>query len=130
MLGRFIQSIILYGAPIRSVVAQLQKNSNMLETVQRKTFLRMDSAYRKTTTKTLQVIARVVPIYLRILAKTENFGADKEFLDKAEERARDRSIERWQQWWDDTRDVASWTNDMKPVIGSCTDCEHKEHGIT
>ncbi|KAG5890455.1 hypothetical protein JTB14_031267 [Gonioctena quinquepunctata] len=67
---------------------------NMLEAVQKKTLLRIASAYR-TSAKALQVIGGAVPIDLQLIERIETFGADKEILEEVKKRARDRSIERW-----------------------------------
>lgn len=66
LIGSVINSTILYGAPVSKELIEKKKYKQLIEGVQRKIALRISIAYRRVSTKAIQVVAGFIPIHLLI----------------------------------------------------------------
>ncbi|KAG5895251.1 hypothetical protein JTB14_036406 [Gonioctena quinquepunctata] len=100
------QSIILYGGTVWEEDVRIAKYRKMVEVTQRETLLRVLSAYKTTSTKALQVIAREPPMEILIEESADYFNSSREEQGESKADIKARSIMKWQQKWENTRDVA------------------------
>lgn len=122
VLTSVVHSIILYGAPIWLECLNVKKNLKKIIRSQRKIALRVISAYRTVSTEAALVLAGIIPIDL--LAEERDIvyretGSKKE----AKIRARERSLQKWQNRWDTTNN-ASWTRSLIKQIKPWLDRKH------
>lgn len=125
VLAGVAKSIMMYGAPIWGAAMKVAKNRALLESIQRKSLLRITSAYRTASTKALQIIAGVLPIDLEIEELGEMYGAGRRDENENRSQIRARTISKWQQRWTETLDVAQWTKQLIPHIERWWNCKHK-----
>nr|CAI5850898.1 unnamed protein product [Callosobruchus analis] len=125
MLNTVVQSTLLYGAPVWYRALKREKHRQTLDRAQRKTLLRVASAYRTFSNRALQVITATPPLHLLAEERRHLYTAKQ---DTSESRAsiRDRTMEKWQRLWDDTTDVAQWTKRLIPSIKEWVDCKHRK----
>lgn len=126
VLAGVAKSIIMYGAPIWGQVVNVKRNRDLLESTQRKSLLRITSAYKTASTRALQVIAGVLPIDLEIEEAVELFQISRGEQGDTQDSIRARSINKWQQRWTGTRDVAQWTKELIPELSGWLKCSHKQ----
>nr|CAI5864374.1 unnamed protein product [Callosobruchus analis] len=117
-----VHSIILYGAPIWSNAAQKIRNKTALIRLQRKAILRVASAYRTVSTKALQVVAAIPPIDLLITERAELYKLGRTISATDRNEARERTLGKWQNIWDETLDVGQWTKRLIPNIRVWLSC--------
>nr|CAH7735983.1 unnamed protein product [Callosobruchus chinensis] len=105
-------------------ICLLNTSAKLLDRVQRKTLLRVASAYRTISTRALHVIIGTPPLHL--LAE-ERWQTHITVGELAERRAhiRNSTLGKWQQLWDETSDVAQWTKRLIPSIREWVDCRHR-----
>nr|CAH7763873.1 unnamed protein product [Callosobruchus chinensis] len=109
---------LLYGI-VQSTIAQLDK-------AERKPLLRVASAYRTVSNRTLQVVAGIAPIWL--LAKERCRLHKENGIPSSAKRNAERliTLREWQDLWDETTQVAQWTKRVIPDIHSWVNCVHRQ----
>nr|CAI5852382.1 unnamed protein product [Callosobruchus analis] len=110
-----VHSIILYGAPIWSNAAQKIRNKTALIRLQRKAILRVASAYRTVSTKALQVVAAIPPIDLLITERAELYKLGRTISATDRNEARERTLGKWQNIWDETLDIITPENMLETM---------------
>nr|CAI5853258.1 unnamed protein product [Callosobruchus analis] len=124
ILNGVIQSVVLYGAPAWHRVASRKKYQKALDSLQRKSLLRVASAYRTVSTRALQVITGTPPLYLSVMERKEIYSSQGA-LEKKRQNARNKIIEKWQQLWSGTTEVAEWTRRLIPSVKEWVECSHR-----
>lgn len=118
MLLAVVNSIVLYGSVIWQRAMKKQIYRNILTGVQRKTAIRIASAYRTTSTKALLVIARIPPVDL--------LAEEKAMLDQGYDNKEANRIilDQWQQRWEEDAGKANWTKRLVPDIRPWVNRKH------
>nr|CAH7729394.1 unnamed protein product [Callosobruchus chinensis] len=124
ILNGVIQSVVLYGAPAWHRAASRKRYQKALDSLQRKSLLRVASAYRTVSTKALQVITGIPPLYLSVMERKEIYSSQGA-LEKRRQNARNKTIEKWQQLWSGTTEVAEWTRRLIPSVKEWVECSHR-----
>lgn len=88
-----VQSILFYGTPIWGGALRMKKYCDMLINAQRKSLLRIASAYGTTFAAALQVITDVVPTDPLVEEKTTIYETESQ-VDR--DSIRRETIEKWQ----------------------------------
>lgn len=118
-----VQSTLLYGAPVWHSILNVRKYQNVLTRVERKSLLRVASAYRTVSNKALQVITGMIPIHLLANERHRIYERGGNELVRTEER--ETTLTMWQEEWDMTLDVAQWTKKLIPNIREWKECAHR-----
>lgn len=125
VLAGVAKSIIMYGAPIWGKALSSKKNRDLVESIQRKSLLRVTSAYRTTSIKALQVIAGVLPIDIQVEEAMELYQASRQADQRDTSTIRARSVTKWQARWTETAEVAQWTKQLINNIEPWLNCAHR-----
>lgn len=125
ILSSVVNSILLYGAPAWRDWAQRGRYRKILESTQRKTAIRIASAYRTVSTKAIQVIAGTIPIHLLVAERTYDKAANKR---EQKARARQNTMTRWQEEWTNETTTAQWTKKLIPEVTPWVNRKHGEVG--
>ena len=72
----------------------------------------MCAAYRTVSTEAVGVIADIAPIDLQMEERAATYKKDKK------EKARNATLENWQERWDTLTDVAQWTKRLIPDVAT------------
>nr|XP_023027791.1 uncharacterized protein LOC111515824 [Leptinotarsa decemlineata] len=117
VLGGVVQFILLYGAPIWYLAMRMEKYRQILTKTQRKSLVRIISAYRTVSAEAAQVVARMIPIDL--LAAERKYTHERsgdEALAARRRRAREITMDKWQERWDNIQEKAQWTKKLVPSV--------------
>jgi len=112
LLGNVVHSLLLFGAPIWANHMSPTGMSKMAS-VQRKTALRVSSAYCTVSADAALVVASMPPI--DVLAKERLFMHSNKNVPDARSKARDETIRLWQTRWDNSS-KGRWTHRLIPSI--------------
>ncbi|KAJ8911231.1 hypothetical protein NQ315_014943 [Exocentrus adspersus] len=118
MLYNVVQSILVYGAPIWHGGTEQQRNRKML--------IRVASAYRTVSTRALQVITGIIPIELIIEERQILYHREDGSTEAAKREERENTIQKWQDIWNQTEDVAQWTKQLIPQVDDWLKCRHRK----
>lgn len=119
------QSVLLYGAPIWSEMAErIKLYQNLLIKTQRKALLRVASAYKSVSAEALQVITRTVPIDLLAKERRILHTSGQGHIPEHRRRVRKDIIVEWQGRWDALTTKAKWTKKLLPKIEPWINCDH------
>lgn len=119
VLSAVTHSILLYGAPIWCEAMKVATYRNILLGVQRRTALRVISAYRTAPLNAVLVLAGSMPIDLQASLRQRTYrGEDKAVVN-------DDLRRKWQDRWD-ADDKGRWTHTLIPVISEWIDRGHGE----
>lgn len=124
VLSGVMHSILLYGAPVWHEIMNTKRYKERMERVQRKMLLRVASSYRTTSTKALQVITGIAPIELQVQERRYIYRAQGDKTE-AKKAARLRTLERWQEMWDNNFTKGQWTKRLIPNIITWIECGHR-----
>jgi Reverse transcriptase (RNA-dependent DNA polymerase). len=124
MLG-MVHSIITYAAPVWHQALGMQKYRSMVISSQRRMLLRVVSAYRTVSGVALQVIAGVPPIDLTIEERKRLYDREDGNSAHAHKEELDRTLETWQERWNEEIRVAQWTKKLIPNIRVWLECNHR-----
>lgn len=125
MLYNVVQSILLYGAPIWCDCIKIRKYRQMIIKTQRKMLIRVTSAYRTVSAKAVQVVAGIIPIDLLVEERQVLYHRREENIQQIKVVERTRTIEKWQELWNDTADVAQWTKQLIQNLSEWVKCTHR-----
>ncbi|KAJ8929643.1 hypothetical protein NQ314_017650 [Rhamnusium bicolor] len=92
VLNGVIQSIVLYGAPVWKRALQRKRYRNMVDGVQRKSLLRVASAYRTVSAAVVQVVTATPPLSLLAEERKHLYETGNGHRPKIREVARERTI--------------------------------------
>ncbi|KAG5878677.1 hypothetical protein JTB14_037221 [Gonioctena quinquepunctata] len=106
MLYSVVQSILLYGAPIWYEYMRFKKHRELLTRVQRRMLLRVISAYRTASAKAVQVVSGIIPIDLLAEERWRLYKRMEGNNSQAKREERTTTLNKWQEIWDHTEDVA------------------------
>nr|CAI5832218.1 unnamed protein product [Callosobruchus analis] len=120
LLCAVAQSVVLYGAPVWEKATTRKRHQQTLDTLQRKALLRVASAYRTVSTRALQVITAIPPLYLLAEERTRIHRGKEDSSS-----ARLATLNKWQQIWASTSEVAQWTKRLIPSIREWRECKHR-----
>lgn len=114
LLNEIVTSTLLYGAPIWANALGVERNRIKMARVQRRSAIRIISAYRTVSEDASLVLARTPPIDLLALERKNVYlGEDKKL-------AAERTAEAWQSRWEASK-KGRWTHrlisDLKPWCG-------------
>lgn len=115
-----VNSVLLYAAPIWREEMAVKSNLDILTRSQRRTAIRICSAYRTISLEAVQVIAGCIPIDLLV---EERCRAYHEKIGQAENRK--LSIAEWENRWSRQDGRAAWT---KTVIRNIRAWTERKHG--
>lgn len=115
---------IFYAAPVWRQILQQDKYKNALISLQRKTLLRVCSAYRTVSADAVQAISGFPPIDIMIgeVCFLYTIGGR---LAGNRRMARRRSIDKWQKRWSQGWQTAAWTRRLIPSIEAWVNCRHR-----
>ncbi|XP_027850505.1 uncharacterized protein LOC114129856 [Aphis gossypii] len=123
LLGNVVHSLLLFGAPIWADRMSAKGTAEMAK-VQRKTVLRVASAYcTVVSTNAALVVASMPPIDL--LAKERLFIYSNKVDPEARGKARDGTLESWQTWWNKPG-PGRWTYHLIPSIAQWLNRKHDD----
>lgn len=125
MLYNVIQSGLTYGAPIWSDTAMKRIYKKKLTSIQRRTLLRVASAYRTVSARAIQVVTGTVPIELLIEERKNLYYRGKGGGNSVKREERQRTIVKWQEAWGQTCNEAQWTKLLVPRIDEWVSCNHR-----
>lgn len=123
LLSGVVQSVLLYGAPVWYAVLEKKVYLNIVERLQRRIMLRVASAFRTVSTMALQVITATIPLELHVKERTymyENGG----LLARAS--AREETLRKWQEKWDENDSKGQWTKKLIPDIEPWIGCKFRK----
>lgn len=124
LLSGVVHSVLLYAAPVWRDEIKKANQLRKMVAIQRKSLLRVASAYRTVSAEAVQVVAGFPPIDLMV--------AERCFLYKVGGRlagnrrmARERTLKKWQERWERTEGKAQWTKKLIHEISPWIKCKHK-----
>ena len=120
ILANVVNSLVLYGADIWKRAMAKITYKNCMISLQRKTAIRIVSAYRTTPTKALLVIARTPPIYLMV----EERRAVSEGQNRKS--AYENTLQLWQEEWKKDTGKGKWTQRLIPSLEPWITRKHGE----
>ena len=135
-LHSVVHSKILYGAEIWAEAIDKVGAKRRLAAVQRRSALRVTSAYRTVSEEAALVLASTPPIDLLIRKKQEIYRELLQFRDApgreqdcliVRERASKRLMERWQNQWN-TSTKGRWAHEVIPNIAAWYNRDHGQIG--
>lgn len=126
VLNGVTQSVLLYGAPVWYTAMRIKKYAEMLERTQRKMLLRIASAYRTTSTISLQVITGIAPIELQVEERRFIHEQREGHLPEIWEAAKRIKREMWQRKWNENVNKAQWTKKLIPQLDPWLNCNHRD----
>lgn len=113
-----VHSVLLYGAPIWAQAMQIERARLSLARVQRRSALRVASAYRTVSEDAVLVLCGTPPLDLLALERQEMYnGRDKET-------ARVDTMSKWQRRWDEST-KGRWTHRL---VGDLSTWVGRKHG--
>lgn len=124
VLSGVVHSILLYGAPVWYAAMNTSKHRDKLTKAQRKILLRVARSYRTASTKALQVITGIIPIDLQAVERGNIYEAEGAKIE-IKKKERQRTLDLWQQRWDDEHEKAQWTKRLIPRIQPWLECKHR-----
>lgn len=127
LLARVITSSMLYGAQIWADALQLQENRRKMQSVQRRTAMRVASAFRTVSGDAANVIAGMIPADIAAGEAKRLFTAKQIEATTQEDKRRERavSMQAWQESWDSSQ-KGRWTHRLIPKIEKWTNRKHGE----
>lgn len=126
LLYGVVQSTIVYGAPIWYKPIKIQRYQDMITKVQRRTLIRVCSAYRTVSAAAVQVIAGTLPIEIIINEQRELFESGRGHTAEKKIEVRESSIAKWQTKWENNEITAQWLKKLIPNIKPWINCKFKK----
>lgn len=128
LLNSVVHSKILYGAEVWAGAMEREIVRRRLASVQRRSVMRVTSAFRTVSQGAALVLASTPPIDLLVREKQEIYeecGQDRSTQRKKEirKRARQRLMERWQERWESDT-AGRWTHRLIPRVAEWCDRAH------
>lgn len=120
VLASVVDSVMLYAAPVWVRALKQKSGRGILEKVQRRTALRICSAYRTASTEAVVVLAGVPPLELLAEERCRIYRGED-----AKE-ARRETLERWQRMWEEDTGKAAWTKRLIPDVRQWMGRSHGE----
>nr|CAH7765783.1 unnamed protein product [Callosobruchus chinensis] len=109
-------SIMLYGAEIWADALMVQKYRKCLSSVQRTAALRVACAYRTVSEIAVLVVAVIPPIDMLAIERKMLYHKRKRGKVISSTQVRSITLEKWQERWEQERDVGKWTHILIPRI--------------
>nr|CAH7734124.1 unnamed protein product [Callosobruchus chinensis] len=109
-------SIMLYGAEIWADALMVQKYKKCLSSVQRTAALQVACAYRTVSEIAVLVVAGIPPIDMLAIERKMLYHKQKRGEVISSTQARSITLEKWQERWEQERDVGKWTHILIPRI--------------
>ncbi|KAJ8964787.1 hypothetical protein NQ317_016081 [Molorchus minor] len=125
ILNGVVQSIVLYGAPVWQRAMHKKRYRAMVDGVQRKSLLRVASAYRTVSVAAVQVVTATPPLSLLAEERTYLYETQNGHQPEIRQVARERTICRWQTEWEENTVTAQWTKRLIPVLDGWVKCKHR-----
>ncbi|KAJ8915434.1 hypothetical protein NQ315_003195 [Exocentrus adspersus] len=124
ILHGVVKSVVLYGAQLWYPILDKITYKNMLARAERKSLLRLCSAYRTASTTALNVIAGEIPLHL-LARERHRLHTRQEVNEQAKKEERNESMRKWQEEWERTEGVAEWTKRMIPNLQRWVEFKHR-----
>nr|CAH7734770.1 unnamed protein product [Callosobruchus chinensis] len=125
LLHGVVQSIVLYGAPVWGKALQRKKYRMMVDRVQRKSLLRVASAYRTVSAAAVQVVTGTPPLSLLAEERRRVHIAGNGQIPSVRKAARQQTIREWQVIWEQNTETAQWTKRLIPDLDPWVSCPHR-----
>jgi Reverse transcriptase (RNA-dependent DNA polymerase)/Endonuclease-reverse transcriptase len=119
------QSILLYAAPIWHNAMRVKKYKGMVMSIQRRALIRVAAAYRTISTAAVQVITGITPIHILIEEQKLIFDEGNGHKEEVRAAAREVSLQKWQQEWDENMETGQWTKRLIPILREWIACKFK-----
>jgi hypothetical protein len=123
LLGNVVHSLLLFGAPIWADRMSVKGRTEMAK-VQRKTALRVTSAYRTVSKEAALVVASMPPIDM--LASERQYMFNNKHDAQAKITAIQKTLQAWQANWDAATTKGRWTHRLIPNLEPWLSRKHGE----
>lgn len=92
---------------------------------ERKGLLRVASTYKTASTKALHIVTGIIPIHL-LAEERAILYVKVEINERVRKEVRRQTMEKWQNEWYGTTDLAQWTKTLIPDVLRWAKCEHRQ----
>lgn len=125
ILYTVVQSQSLYAIPAWISALRIKKLREILERLQRRSLLRITSGYRTISTRAIQVLAGIPPIYLVAEEQSRVFNARSNNRTQDRNKERKHTLRMWQNLWRQTEAKAEWTRILIPDLVPWVECKFR-----
>lgn len=125
----FILNQLLYAAPVWCSSLVVQNHRQVLLGPQRTVALRVASAYQTMSTRSILVVAEIVPVHLMARGRCELRRLQNNDTVNTRQLVDNNVWGWWQQEWEEKASTGAWTKRLIPDVKSWTSRTHRASGF-